>query len=280
MKNKEFQDVEYERIEPTDECRYYSATQIADILNENPTTIYNWVKQDIFGDLLGIKMVNGRRVYTKKDIENLKFIKELRKKNYSINQTKDYLSKRGFKYSEYDAGLIDTKDPLGFQALAISIAQENNKKFAEFSQKQEAILKEFGVVLLQEVKSIVSESEKNINSVLDEVCLTLDCKLPDMLNKTKVEIENLVDKEVKEGINTIPGILNINNNHLKDSINTIVADKIDDLKKDMQTEFQKQLEENRQGAETISDLRLLMEERSKKNEEEKNRGFFKKLFKR
>lgn len=280
MDTKGFTDVEFENVEFLDGGCYYSATQIADILEENPTTIYNWVKQDVFGDLLGIKRVNGRRVYTKDDIENLKFIKELRKKNFSINQTKEYLAKKGFKYSEYDGGLIDTKDPLGFQALAVSIAEENNKKFAEFSKKQETMLKDFGIALLKEVKGMMDENQHDIHSVLDEVCLTIDDKLPKALNDATNDIKEVVSKEVETGLNTIPRTLDISNAHLKDTIEDILDKKVTSMKDEFNETLQKQLEETRKGADMVEKLRLSMSEEKKKYEEEKKLGFLSRLINR
>ena len=92
-----------------DDLVYYTATQVAEMVGEPVTTIYSWVKDDCFGDLLNLNKVNGRRVFTKQDIENIRYISELRSRNYSIQQTRDYISKQGFKFGEYDSGLVDPK---------------------------------------------------------------------------------------------------------------------------------------------------------------------------
>lgn len=273
-------DSDYKDVNSLDPDIFYTAVQVAEILGENITTIRSWAKQEVLGDLLDIKRVNGRNVFTKVDIENLKFVQELRSKNFKISQIREIVSKKGFKYAEYDGGLIDTKDPLGFQALAVSISEENNKRLNECILKQENMLREFGITLLKEVKSMMNETEKNVGSVLDEVCVSLDDKLPALLNNTKSEIESIVSKEVKEGLDSIPETLDINNKHLKESIDELVSEKINHLKTDIQESLEKQLEENQRGNEIIDKLRLSMEENKKKNEQEESKGFFKRLFKR
>lgn len=271
---------EYDEVSSLDSNIFYTAVQVAEILGENITTVRSWAKQEVLGDLLDIKRVNGRNVFTKVDIENLKFVQELRSKNFKISQIREIVSKRGFKYAEYDSGLIDTKDPLGFQALAISIAEENNKRLNECILKHENMLREFGVNLLQEVKLMLNENEKNVGSVLDEVCVSLDDKLPAMLNNTKSDIESIVSKEVNEGLNSIPETLDINNKQLKESVDELVSERINDLKIDIQESLEKQLEENQRSNEIIDKLRISMKENKKKSEEKENEGFFKRLFKR
>lgn len=130
--NDKFTDVEFTELE---DDIYYTAVQVAEIIKVDINTLRSWAKPDTFEKELDIKRVNGRRVYTKQDIENLKFIKELRDKNYQIKLIKEWIAKRGFQYAEYDGGLIDTKDPMGFNALAESIMLKNKEQLKLFIEE-------------------------------------------------------------------------------------------------------------------------------------------------
>ena len=196
-----------------DDLVYYTATQVAEMVGEPVTTIYSWVKDDCFGDLLNLNKVNGRRVFTKQDIENIRYISELRSRNYSIQQTRDYISKQGFKFGEYDSGLVDPKDPLGFEALAIKLAQKQNEELQEFKN---GLVTEMGKFMY----NIMQEQKNYLQGVSDELAISLEKKIEkmeklttDMLENSKKNLEDIsvtidknIDTKLKDQIESISKI--------------------------------------------------------------------------
>lgn len=181
-----------------DENVYYTAVQVAEMIKESVTTVRSWSKDDVFGELLDIKKVNGRKVYVKKDIDNLRFIKELREKNYSIQQTKDYISKKGFSFGDYDGGLIDQKDPLGFEALAIMISQKQDEKLEAFKHE---VINELGAFL----KNLTKEQSNYMQSVVDEITISVDDKLDKVRDEISKDLKSVSDGyiDTKESLKSI-----------------------------------------------------------------------------
>jgi DNA-binding transcriptional MerR regulator len=153
---EKFTDVDYEEIQ---EDVYYTAVQVASIIGVDVSVIRSWTKPDAFENELDIKRVNGRRVFTKQDIENIKFIKDLRDKKYPVKQIKEVIAKKGFKYAEYDSGLIDPKDPFGFDALSIKITEENKKQLKIFIQE-----------LINENNKLINTVDNKVNRI-EEIAL-------------------------------------------------------------------------------------------------------------
>lgn len=202
MLEKDAIDVQYT---DTINIKYYTAVQVADEVNENVTTIRSWTQMDKFGDILDIQRVNGRRVFTKEDIIKIKFIKSLRDAGMSINQIKEYISKNGFEYAEYNSGLVDPKDPLGFQALASALSIEVDSKLQQFMdavtqsivEANEQVLKEAKKDIIESVSDVVddrlevmSNTIKEDNSVIQEkISEEINKKLDDSINEIKEEIK-------------------------------------------------------------------------------------------
>ena len=194
-----FTDVEYEDLNSN---IFYTAVQVAEMIDETVNTVRAWSKDSAFGDILDIKRVNGRRVYTMQDVENLKFVKELRRKNYSIAQTREYISKKGFKFGEFDGGLVDQKDPLGYTALAIKITEQNDKKLMEFQKQQELMLDNFKNSLISELGEMLSKRDSEVNKLMDEVCVALDETIPNALSATTEAIRNELTSSVDQLLDT------------------------------------------------------------------------------
>lgn len=180
MNEKKFTDVSYTELRGD---IYYTAVQVAEILNEPVTTIRGWAKDESFGDLLELKRDNGRRKYTKKDIDNLRFIKELLNKKYSYEQIRELISKRGFNFGEYNAGLIDQNDPLGFEALAIKITQKQDEKLEIMQNSIIDNMNEFMIAFAE-------AQNQRLNLALDEFNQSLDFKL----EKHEKYIESVIDE--------------------------------------------------------------------------------------
>ena len=235
-----------------DDLVYYTATQVAEMVGEPVTTIYSWVKDDCFGDLLNLNKVNGRRVFTKQDIENIKYISELRSKNYSIQQTRDYISKQGFKFGEYDSGLVDPKDPLGFEALAIKLAQKQNEELQEFKNSLVTEMGKFMYTIMQEQKNYLQR-------VSDELAMSLESKIEkmeklttNMIDNSKKNLEDIsvtidknIDSQLKNQIEEISKIY--------EQENLEVSNKLESITKSYE-------ENNEKTTETLNEVNRLLKD--------------------
>ena len=235
-----------------DDLVYYTATQVAEMVGEPVTTIYSWVKDDCFGDLLNLNKVNGRRVFTKQDIENIKYISELRSKNYSIQQTRDYISKQGFKFGEYDSGLVDPKDPLGFEALAIKLAQKQNEELQEFKNSLVTEMGKFMYTIMQEQKNY-------LQGVSDELAMSLESKIEkmeklttNMIDNSKKNLEDIsvtidknIDSQLKNQIEEISKIY--------EQENLEVSNKLESITKSYE-------ENNEKTTETLNEVNRLLKD--------------------
>ncbi len=97
------------------EKMYYSMGEVSKIIGENPSLIRFWEKE--FSILTPKKNSKGNRLFTSKDLENLKLIHYLvKEKGYTLNGAKEYLK------TEYK----NTKDK-----LEIINSLERTKEFLE-----------------------------------------------------------------------------------------------------------------------------------------------------
>lgn len=217
-----FTDVDFEEIQ---EDIYYTAVQVATIIGVDVSVIRSWTKPDTFENELDIKRVNGRRVFTKQDIENLKFIKDLRDKNFQIKLIKEWISKKGFRYAEYDGGLIDPKDPFGFDALSIKITEENSKQLKAF------------------VFEIIKENQKLVNIINDKI-ESLDDKIAKIegisidTEESTNEIKNVVSEQSKVNEELSRQLEQVNKElaTTKDS-NKKLEDKLEEQSQQIKTNF-------------------------------------------
>ena len=158
-----YNDVEYIEIPTNEECMV-TAVKIGEILEEPPSRIRKWA--EYHEDNLYVKKVNGRFAYTQKSIDQFKFIKDLKlNKNMTHEQIKQHMHKHGMQYSKYDGGLIDPKDPFGYEALSSAISQKTENQLKEFLVKfveyQDHNNKEL-------IKSITSEVEQTVQDQIEE----------------------------------------------------------------------------------------------------------------
>ena len=241
MENSNSIDVSYTELK---DDIYYTAVQVAEILNEPVTTIRGWAKDESFGDLLELKRENGRRKYTKKDIENLKFIKELIDKKYSYSQIREIISKRGFSFGEYDSGLINPNDPLGFEALAIKITQKQDEKLKLMQKHILDILKEFMEVYAEAQNEKLNfalddfnesldlkleKQEKSIKKIINEIELDQQNRDKEFLDKLNSDLDNKIlnKNESEEQLKIKIDSLNNGIKEIKESINFAVVTKED-----------------------------------------------------
>lgn len=104
---------------------YYSTGQVADILRENDSTIRYWCIQ--FNNILNIKTSGRNRQFTETDIEKLRYIQKLlRKDNFTIKQVQEIAT-------EQQLDLIENnkveQDKFMIQAIAKALTIELDNKF-------------------------------------------------------------------------------------------------------------------------------------------------------
>lgn len=249
-KKEKIFDVEYQDIQNE---IYLTAPQLAKKINDTDTRVRYWGDQ--YADLMGLEKINNSIKYKESDVYKFAFVKDLfENKKMKHDQIKEYVSKHGFKYAEYDSGLIDPKDPLGFQVLASALTLEVNEK-----------LKEFANVILSEVSDQLNNHLQNQR---------------DLNLQTKAEIETAVDEIITEKLNE-----NLNNitNAVSQSIDSVNIN-IDSVKSHIDKIEQQTKEKDIQMVET---LKQHMEERKQTQEliglqqgviQSQKKGFFGRLF--
>lgn len=189
-----FTDVNFHNVPEDNEC-IINAVQLGKRIDEPPSTIRTWAES--YEDYLYIKKINGRFVYTEASVDQFRFIKEMhRNKGMSHKQIADIISKHGFQYGDFNSGLIDPKDPLGYQALASAIAVENQKQLSDFLVKF--------VQYQEENNKLVIEKIKN------EVALTVDEVVDDKFNEFKEELLKEYRIEREATIKTMDVVSNLN----------------------------------------------------------------------
>jgi hypothetical protein len=202
IKIDKYNDVEFKEIPKDEECMV-TAVKIGEIINEPASRVRKWA--EYHEDNLYIKKVNGRFAYTQKSIDQFKFIKELKQeKNMTHEQIRQHMNKHGMQYSQYDGGLIDPKDPFGYEALSSAISQKTEKQLKEFLvnfvQYQEKNNKELVKAVTIEVEQTVQEQledsmsgiQKELESQREE-----NKKLSEQLNSIQKEIAVTQDLNLK-----------------------------------------------------------------------------------
>lgn len=216
-----FTDVDYEEIQ---EDVYYTAVQVASIIGVDVSVIRSWTKSDAFENELDIKRVNGRRVFTKQDIENIKFIKDLRDKKYPVKQIKELVAKKGFKYAEYDGGLIDPKDPFGFEALSIKITEENKKQLKIFMQE-----------MINENTKLINTVDNRVNRI-EEIAIDQE----EQMKKIQKELQEQKEENQKLSIQLVDIKKSMDENNRLAEISNNLRQKELDRKKESEEQTQNQ----------------------------------------
>ncbi len=187
--NKNAIDVNYVDIENE---IYLTAPQLAQKINDTDIRVRHW--GDSFGDIIGLEKVNGRKRYKESDVPKFAFIKDLlENKNFTHEQARVYLSKHGFKYAEYDSGLVDTKDPLGFQVLAAALSVEVDNKLNQFTERILFNISDQLNQYLISQQNINMEMKAEIESAVDETV----SKQTEYIEQLEKKIESLSKQNEK-----------------------------------------------------------------------------------
>ena len=269
------------RYVPTDEECTISGAEISRILKlDSPQTIYDWA--NAFSDYLSIKKVDNRWKFSKKSLDEFKFIQSLRKKNWSWNQIREHISKRGFQFAQYDSGLIDPNDPMGYEALAIQISMKNEVVLQNFLKTLNQSLNVRDQLLLE---AIDEQMKNGLSSVVEFE----NSKTIDELKRTREDLMENLKTTVSDSQNRFLEEINID--RIEDSIKENIDGKIENLSADIIKRLE---EQNQAQAKTIENLTKQLEKRdtdicnrlkesldTQKNLQQqvnKKKGLFKRIF--
>lgn len=181
-----YNDVEFKEIPKDEEC-YVTAVKIGEIIGEPASRVRKWA--EYHEDNLYIKKVNGRFVYTEKSIEQFKFIQALKQeKNMTHEQIKQHMKKHGMHYSQYDGGLIDPKDPFGYEGLSTAIAQKTQNQLNEFLANFIKYQEQNNVELINSVKT---EVEQTVHEQLEDSMRDIEKELQEQKEENKKLSEQL-----------------------------------------------------------------------------------------
>ncbi|MEG2289664.1 MAG: helix-turn-helix domain-containing protein [Clostridium sp.] len=256
MDKSDYVDVEFDEInEDTSinkvingEPFYYTTTQVAKMLDEPATTIGYWSKY--FNNLLDIPISNKNKAYTKKNIEELRFIKKLKREDgFSLKQIEEYCSEKGFTKD----GLVDQSKPLAIKAVTEAIMVEVNKQMddirVDFELFKGDLTNQIRDILIESNKSLILNQREYLEDLQDKVCVTIDEVVLDKMESVNSSIEKSVQNQQAQ-----------------------ILDAID----------KREAETNKKLIEIDEKLRKSMENKKKDEEileKTKNKGFFSRLFK-
>lgn len=184
MNNENYIDVEFEDIAGDDGVTY-SSGEVAKMINEEDYVIRNWCKH--LDDVLKIKRQGNHRRFTKKNIEELRFIANLiRNEGKTIPQVKEYCTK---KPQELVEGVVNNP-------FAMNLILEAIKSDIEIN------MKELGSELLKQneemmflLKEWMGEENKNIKNRLDSIQEELAISFDKKINHIEDEINKELNRE-------------------------------------------------------------------------------------
>ncbi|NFV48065.1 MerR family transcriptional regulator [Clostridium botulinum] len=218
----------------------YTTSEVAEILNENESTIRYWC--DCFSDYIHIEREGRNRKFTKSNIDDLAFTKELLKKErLTIKQAQKRWEHIKTQPSQ-NTKIISTKE----------------------TTSQENVLNEQALLKLEEIKKqFLNDISTQINNTISQQLSTALNAHSEALEQTKVELKDYISA-------TIEDKLEANTSNLKAHIDATT----ENTNKQIRQIYDKDVE-------LANHLKKQMEKRRQQNEEQNNKkGFFGKLFKR
>lgn len=190
-----------DEINGTDEVQY-NYIQTAKMIDESDSTLRYWVGQ--FKDILHLNKFDGKTIrFTKKDIENLRFIKKLiREDHYTIAQVREYCGKR----FESSPEVINMDNQLQIKAFISALADEMEHRYTQATndllEKQRDMFLKF-----LESNAALNEQTKNelltsVGNVMNETAEDIKSSSKDMMDDVVSKIETSNDK-IKESVDSI-----------------------------------------------------------------------------
>lgn len=151
-------------IEIAGEPKYYSTGQVANMLNENESTIRFWCNE--FEQFLKIERSGRNRQFTATDIKKLKYIQYLlREENFTIKQVKEFLSS---KEAELMKPISKEREKLIIQALSQIIIPEIVRNFQVLEQRITANVVDELKVYLSDLYTPIQNGIKDISQELKQ----------------------------------------------------------------------------------------------------------------
>jgi DNA-binding transcriptional MerR regulator len=266
--SNDFQDVDFENIETSQnsirgKALYYSTSQVASILDTSDSKIRYYTS--VFEDILHIEISNKQRRYVNEDIEKLKFIIELKNQGMTIKQIQEYCMEVDF---DMNNGIqIKESNPLSIQTLAQALMEEQSKQLDEFKTD-----------VISLISNQINIQNNNLkDELVEKVSLTVDSVVEEKLNNTINQIESNqseLKNHITEAISdTLNKTLNEKLSEVATTITSEIKSQIDERELEYQRKDLNQIDQLRNGMET---MKKKMEEQEKEN----SKGFFEKLFKR
>jgi hypothetical protein len=202
LDNKESIDTEY--IEVKNDC-YVTAPQIAQWIGSTDISVRYWA--DTFFDLLGLEKSNGRKRYKQSDVNKFAFLKDLIDvKKFSHNQVRAHISKNGFKYAEFDAGLMNPKDPLGFQALASALSVEVDDKLNKYSEKIYSDINNLFMkyMMYQDDKNtqMKAEIEASVGEIVNSAISQIETQQNDLKDSIAITMTETIDSSLDQKLDS------------------------------------------------------------------------------
>lgn len=234
-------DVEYASINSDNESImndvYVTMPYIAQKIGVSSSRVYHW--SDEFGDIID-KLNNNesnnsngnRKRYRESNVKTFALIKDLiDTQHFSHEQVRTYLIKQGEEYSEYDSGLINPKDPLGFQALASALTIEVKEQLNMFSLQ-----------LTNEITTQVKELLNQQNDKYMQINTEMQGSVDDIISEKVNEISETIAQSVKDMNNSVSQVNNsIQTLHKNNKNRDIIL--VNKLKQSMENTQQEYLNE-------------------------------------
>ena len=181
---------------------FYTTTQVAEMIDEEPSTIRFWSKR--FERLLDVEVSNRNKQYKKKDIEKLRFIKKLAKEDgLTLQQVEDYCNKKGFDGESIESAILQAGNPLAIQVFTSAVMVEVEKKLNLFAQELIKNIDETNNKQLIMQKELNDKLHETIVTTVDEV---VSERIDNKLNEIKVMLDNK-ELEAKQRDNEMMDIL-------------------------------------------------------------------------
>ena len=179
----DFEDVENNYIKGNDNIRY-TASQVAAKYDVPVSTVRYYAK--VFEDILGIEVVNKRRVFTSGSLKKFEYILKLKNEdNLTVNQIIEYCERSDIFTDE---GLTTPNNPLPVEMLSTAVTLQVSKMLDEF--KTEIVSD-----IIKQINHSNSLLKEDIVTTIDEVVSEKLQVIDDLDNKISDKIDDIKEKQ-------------------------------------------------------------------------------------
>ena len=266
--NEQFVDINYSDI-ADDEDYIYNAKQIADKVDLKDHNIREWGRE--LYDHLSIKKINGQMKYSKKCIEEFKFIKKLKQEQKMSLKVIAHIFEN--KKIETSAISIDTVIPpveqLAYETLLRQMAENNEKTMASALEKmfeyiekrEEYIINKVRTETIESMTEVLELNNKEIVSRIDDlVSENINKKIGVQTNRITRELSNNTES-IKSELRAVDNSLSINSKLLdtstellKTELKAEIKTSITEVQDVMVNEFRSRMDRKKEAAEAEKKL--------------------------